>query len=186
VGTFRYPHKLVNHVRVPYLGKELSYTWYHTFCSAVQQYGILLEPIHQFKKDKSLCPRRYYGTKIDTNRYKDMANALYQLLALTDTIPSKYTDIRNIIHRHATNTDGYSTLYEITECNHPLLNADAKLSLPLSSNCTDIHDYYNQLDSYFLHNSLEGLHFTERIKLTSSLKVWILCTHLLSVKFVSR
>lgn len=71
-----YPHKLVNHVRVQYTGREASYTWYYTFNSAVQQYGILLIPIQQFKKSKSLCPRKYYGTKISALRYKDMADAV--------------------------------------------------------------------------------------------------------------
>lgn len=159
-----FPHKLVNHVKVPYLGRELTYTWYHTLRSAVQQYGILLEPVENMKKDKSICPRRYYGTKIDPIRYKEMADALYQLLALTHTVPTEYTDIRNIIHRHASNTDGYSALYEILERIHPSLNPDAKLNPPMSINCTDIHDYYNQVDSYFQHCSLEGLHYNERRK----------------------
>lgn len=155
----QFHHKLVSNVRVPYLGQELTYTWYHTLRSAVQQYGILLEPVENMKKDKILCPQKYYGTKIDPVRYKEMADALYQLLALTATVS---TEIRNIIHRHASKTDGYSALYEIVERIHPLLNADAKLPIPLSINCTDIHDYYHQLDSYFLHNSLEGLNYTER------------------------
>jgi hypothetical protein len=29
-------------------------------------------------------------------------------------------------------------------------------------NCSDIHEYYNQLDAYFLHNSFEGIHFNPR------------------------
>lgn len=82
-------HKLVHHVKIPYPGKELTYTWYHTFRSAVKQYGILLIPVEEFKKDKSLCPRNYYGTKVDAQRYKEMADALYQLLILTDTIPTE-------------------------------------------------------------------------------------------------
>lgn len=159
-----YPHKLVNHVRVPYISREASYTWYYAFRSAVQQYGVLLIPVQQFKKNKSLCPRKYYGTKIDALRYKDMADSLYQLLALPDTIPLEHTEIRNIIHRHASNTDGYSALYEIMERIHPILNPDAKLSAPLSINCTDIHDYYNQFDSYILHNTLEHVQFSERRK----------------------
>ncbi|MFN9981870.1 MAG: hypothetical protein ACK53Y_18235, partial [bacterium] len=113
-------HKLVHHVKNPYPGKELTYTWYHTFRSAVKQYGILLIPVDEFKKEKSLCPRCYYGTKIDTLRYKDMADALYQFLILPDTIPSEYTDIRNILNRHASNTDGYSSLYKIMERINPL------------------------------------------------------------------
>jgi hypothetical protein len=159
---FMQAHKLVQNVKIPYPGKELTYTWYHTLHSAVKQYGILLIPVEEFKKGKSLCPRRYYGTKIDPQRYKEMANALYQLLILTDTIPSEYTDIRNILHRQASNTDGYSSLYEIMECIHLLLNADAKLNAPLSIKCTDIHGYINLLDSFFLHNRLEGIHFMAR------------------------
>jgi hypothetical protein len=50
-------HKLVHHVKIPYPGKELTYTWYHTFRSAIKQYGILLIPVEEFKKGKSLCPR---------------------------------------------------------------------------------------------------------------------------------
>ncbi len=155
-------YKLVNHIRVPYTGRDSSYTWYYTFRIAVQQYGILLIPIEQFKKDRSLCPRKYYGTKIDALRYKDMADALYQLLALTDTVSMEHTEVCNIIHRHASNTDGYSALYEIMERIHPILNADAKLSAPLSINCTDIHEYYNRFDSYLLHNSLKEVYFTPR------------------------
>ncbi len=130
--------------------------------SAVQQYGVLLIPIEDFQKDKSLCPRKYYGTKIDVLRYRDMSTALYQLLNSIDTIPSDHTDVRNIIIRHASQADGYNALYEIMERINPLLNPDAKLQAPQSINSTDIHDYYNQVDSYFLHNSLEEIFFTTR------------------------
>jgi len=156
------PYKLVNHVKVPYTGKDASYTWYYTFRSAVQQYGVLLIPIENFKKDKSLCPMKYYGTKVDRLRYKDMADALYQLLQLPEIIPLEHTEVRNILHHHASNTDGYSALYEIMERIHPHLNPDAKLSPPQSINCSDIHEYYNQLTAYFLHNSFEKVHFNPR------------------------
>jgi len=156
------PFKLVTNVRVPYTGKDSSYTWYYTFCSAVQQYGILLIPVEHFKRDRSLCPKFYYGTKVDPLRYKDMADALYQLLQHTDTVPTEHTKVRNIINRHASNTDGYSALYEIMERIHPRLNPDAKLSPPQSANCSDIHEYYNQLDAYFLHNSFENVQFNPR------------------------
>jgi hypothetical protein len=109
------PYKLVTNVRVPYMGKESSCTWYYTFRSAVQQYRVLLIPVDQFKKDKSLCPRNYYGTKVDPLRYKDMADALYQLLQLPDTIPMEHTEAQNIINRHASNTDSYSACYKIME-----------------------------------------------------------------------
>jgi hypothetical protein len=91
-----------------------------------------------------------------------MGDALYQLLCLTETVPTEHTEVQNIIHRHASNTNGYSALYEIMECIHPLLNPEAQLSAPQSINCTDIHEYYNQLDSYFLYNSFEGIRFTAR------------------------
>jgi hypothetical protein len=65
------------------MGKESSYTWYYTFRSAMQQYGVLLIPVDQFKKDKSLCPRNYYGAKVDPLQYKDMADALYPTPATT-------------------------------------------------------------------------------------------------------
>jgi hypothetical protein len=158
-----YSYKLVNQVKVPYSGRESSYTGYYTFRSAVLQYGILLIPVEEFEKDKSLCPKKYYGTKVEALRYRDMATALYQLLNLSDTIPHEHTEVRNIIQRHAFNTDGYSALYEIMAQIHPLLNPDAKLQPPQSINCTDIHEYYNQLDSYFLHSRLKhSLMFTPR------------------------
>ena len=91
-----------------------------------------------------------------------MADALYQLLALIDTVGTEHTEVRNILQRYATHTNGYAALYEIMERIHPALNPDAKLTAPLSINCHDIHDYANQLDAYLLHNSLENVHFTPR------------------------
>jgi len=95
-------------------------------------------------------------------RYKDMADALYQLLQLPDTIPMEHTEVRNILNRHASTTDGFSALYEIMERIHPHLNPDAKLSPPQSTNCSDIHEYYNQLAAYFLHNSFEKVFYSPR------------------------
>jgi hypothetical protein len=99
-----------------------------------------------------------------------MADALYQLLALIDTTPMEHTEVWNIIQRHANTTDGYAALYEIMERIHPLLNPDAKLQAPMSINCTDIHDYSNQINSYFLYNSLENVHFTQRQQINIFLK----------------
>lgn len=65
-----------------------------------------------------------------------MADPLYQLLALHDTVGAEHTEVQNIIQRYAGNTDGYAALYEIMERIHPLLNPDAKLQAPLSINCT--------------------------------------------------
>lgn len=125
------PHKLVQHVKVPYPGKESSYAWYHTFRSAVQQYGILLIPVDHFKKNKSLCPRQYYGIDIGPQRYRDMAHTLYQLLALIDTVGPEHTEVRNILQRYDTHTNGYAALYEIMERIYLALNPDAKLTAPL-------------------------------------------------------
>lgn len=156
-------YKMVNHIKLPYSGIESSYTWYRNLRSAIQEFGVLLLNIEDFKPDKSLCPKTYYGTKVDTTRYRDMANALYQLLALQDTVPPEHTEIRNIINRYSKNTDGYSALYEIMERTHPLLNPDAKLHPPSSTDCSDIHEYYNQLDSFFLYAKLkDGRQFTPR------------------------
>lgn len=160
-----FSHKMINRIKIPYKGKESSYTWYRSLRSAIQEYGILLINIEQFKPDKSLCPKRFYGTKVDSVRYRDMANSLYQLLALPETVSSDHTEVRNIIHRHSGNTDGYSTLYGIMERIHPLLNPDAKLETPDTTNCSDIHDYANQMDSYFLHAKMkDGRQFTPRMQ----------------------
>jgi hypothetical protein len=159
-----FAHKLISQVKVPYTGFETTYTWYHTLRSSVQQYGIILLNIEQISLNKSLCPTQYYGTTIDTIRYRDMANALYQLLVLPDTIPYEYTELRNILHRNATTSDGYVTLYDIMEQIHPVLNQDAKLRQPTTTHSTDIHDYYRQYDSYLLHNRLMGVDFTTRRK----------------------
>jgi len=159
-----YAHKLLSQVKTPYTGYESTYNWYHTLRSSVQQYGILMHSIDQISLNKSICPKKYYGTRIDATRYKDMSNALYQLLLLPDTVPYEYTEVRNIIHRNATTSDGYVTVYEILEQIHPVLNQDAKLRQPTTLTCTDIHEYYRQYDSYLLHNRLMGVEFNTRRK----------------------
>ncbi len=159
-----FAHKLLSQVKVPYTGFESTYTWYYTLRSSVQQYGILLLSIDQISLNKSLCPQKYCGTRIDSARYRDMANALYQLLVLPDTVAYEYTEIRNILHHNATTSDGYATLYKIMEQIHPVLNQDAKLRQPSSATCTDIHKYFRQYDSYLLHNRLMGVDFTTRRK----------------------
>ncbi len=71
----------------------------------------------------------------------------------------EHTEIQNIIHRNATVSDGYTTLYEIMEQINWVLNQVAKLPQPTSLNCNDIHEYYRQYDSYLLHNHFMGVHF---------------------------
>lgn len=58
------------------------------------------------------------------------------------------------------NTDGFAALYEIMEHINLTLNLDTKLPVPLPINCSNIHDYSNQLDLFFLYNSVENIHFT--------------------------
>lgn len=62
-------------------------------------------------------------------------------LAQYKEIPPEHTEIRNIINRHSTNTNGYSALHDIMECIHPLQNPDATLHPSLSADCMDIHEW---------------------------------------------
>jgi hypothetical protein len=94
-----------------------------------------------------------------------MSQALYQLLDLDDTIPRECTDITNLVKKHASATNGYAVLYDIMAQIHPLLNPDAPFPSPTTRECTDIHEYHNQVTSYFLHNKLEQNFLTPRKKI---------------------
>jgi hypothetical protein len=154
--------KMVQQVRIPYTGRESSFAWYFKLRTAVQQYGVLLKPVDQFQRNKNLCPKTYYGEQITQDRYWDMSIALYQLLSHPETI-AEDSDIQDIVTRHAVTADGYSCLYEIMERIHPVLNKNAKLDAPTyTPNCTSIHDYFNQFESYLLYNSLDHVCFTPR------------------------
>jgi hypothetical protein len=48
---------------------------------------------------------------------------------------------------------------------HPLLNPDVPFPTPNSSNCANIHEYYSQVESYFLHSQLEHNYLTPRKKI---------------------
>jgi hypothetical protein len=92
-----------------------------------------------------------------------MSIALYQLLSHPETVADD-NDIQDIVTRHAVTADGYSCLYKIMERIHPVLNKNAKLdALTYTPNCTSIHDYFNQFESYLLYNSLDQglLHTTQ-------------------------
>ena len=69
---------------------------------------------------KSLCPRTYYGTKIDAAQYTDMSMALFQLLYQDDTVPEDCIDVCNIVKPQASDTNGYTALHDIMERIHPL------------------------------------------------------------------
>jgi hypothetical protein len=155
--------KMVQQVRRPYTGRKSSFAWYFKLRTAVQQYGVLLKPVNQFKRNKNLCPKIYYGEQITQDRYWDMSIALYQLLSHPETVADD-NDIQDIVTRHAVTADGYSCLYKIMERIHPVLNKNAKLdALTYTPNCTSIHDYFNQFESYLLYNSLDQglLHTTQ-------------------------
>ncbi len=89
-----------------------------------------------------------------------MSLALYQLLDQDDMIPRECTKIVNIIKKHAFHTNGYAALYDIMAQIHPLLNPDVPFPTPNSSNCANIHEYYSQVESYFLLSQLEHNYFT--------------------------
>ena len=161
---------LLKHTKEAYPGREQSYTWYMKFRSTVQQWGMLLIRIDDIKKDKSLCPTVYHGTTITPSRYQDMAFSLYQLLAQTSIISGDYTDLRNIINRHAGSQDGYRILYDIMERVHPRLDPDATFPLPQSIETTDIHEYYQQVDSYFMHERFAGRNYKPREQLNIFLR----------------
>lgn len=140
------------------------------FRSAVQQWGVLLLRMDAFKKNKCLCPTEYQGFQITPNRYQDMAFSLYQLLAQTTIIPSDFTDLRNIINRHASSQDGYRVLYDVMEHIHPHLDPDASYPLPQSVDTADIHDYFQQIDSYFMHERFAGRQYKPREQLNMFLR----------------
>ena len=123
-----------------------------------------------FQPDKCLCPVVYQGVTITSTRYRDMAFSLYQLLAQPAIIPNEYTDLRNIIDLHANSQDGYQVLYDIMENIHPRLDPDAEISEPVSTDCTDIHDYYRQFDSYLTHERYAGRTYTAREQIKKFLK----------------
>jgi hypothetical protein len=160
---------LLKRVHLPYLGREQSYIWYLQLRSNAQQYGIYLIPTESFKKNRSLCPMKVNGIPIEKDRYSDMKCTLYHFLAQRTIITSEYTDLRNIVNRHALTTDGYRVLYDIMERIHPALDPDAIFQPPQSSNYSDIHEYYNYLTSYFMHEEFAGRIYKPREQLNKFL-----------------
>ena len=156
--------KMTTNVKIQYTTAEESYHWYYRLKWAIHPYGVLLIPVEEFEPEKSLCPRTYYGKQIDPAHYTLMSQALYQLLDSEDTISRDNTEIVNKVTKYASNTNGYATLYDIMAQIHPLLNPDAPFPPPMTKNCTDIHEYYNQVEAYFLHNKLEQNYLTPRKK----------------------
>jgi hypothetical protein len=160
---------LLKYTKEVYPGRESLYTWYTQLQSSVQQWGVLLLKMVDFQVDKCLCPTAYHGITITPTRYREMAFALYQLLLQPTIIPNEFTDLRNIITRHATSQDGYRVLYDSMRRIHPRLNRDAKYSLPQSADTADIHDYYRHLESYYTHEQLAGRTYTAREKVNAFL-----------------
>jgi hypothetical protein len=155
---------MLKRVHLPYLGREQSYIWYLQLKSSTQQYGVYLLAPEDFQMDKSLFPTEVYGIVIDAARYNDMKSTLYQFLAQRTIIMPENTDLRNIVKRHALQTDGYQVLYKIMQRIHPMLDPDSILSPPESKDYSDVHEYYHFFDSYLMHEKHSGRHYTAREK----------------------
>jgi len=162
-------HDLMKRAHLPYLGHEQSYVWYLHLRSTAHQYGVYLIPMESFQKNKSLCPMRVNGIRIDTDRYSEMKAALYHFLAQRSIIPSDYSDLRNIVNRHVLNTDGYRVLYEIMERIHPALNPDAVFEPPQSKDYTNIHEYFTYFESFIMHEKFSGRTYKPREQLNKFL-----------------
>jgi hypothetical protein len=158
-------HDMLKRVQLPYPGREQSYIWYLQLKSNSCQYGVYLLAIEDFKKDKSLCPIEVYGIRISLTRYNMMKTVLYHFLAQRTIITTTYTDLRNIINRHAVLTDGYQVLYEIMERIHPALDPDVIFTAPQCKDYSDIHEYYTYMSSFVMHEEFAGRHYSPREQL---------------------
>lgn len=160
---------ILKRINVQYPGREQSYNWYNQIRSGLEQYGVYLISGEEFKKDKSLCPTKMYGIPIEAQRYHTMKSTLYQFLAQRNIVTPDNTDIRNIINKHATTTDGYRAMYDIMKRQHPRLNPDIKFKIPVSSDYAGIHEYYNYITAYYTHEQYSGRNYTEREKINQFL-----------------
>ena len=88
-----------------------------------------------------------------------MAGCLYQKLASFDTIPSEFTQARNIINRFAMENDGYKVLYDMI---HPLLQLHQMLTAPTDAEWQDIHEYSTKFSSYINSEALKGRNFAPK------------------------
>ncbi len=131
---------------------------------------VYLLPTDQFRKAVSISPKEMFGTPISAVRYHDMKNTLYHFLAQKSILSYEHTDLRNIINHHALTTDGYQALYEIMERIHPSLDPNATYDIPTSTDYKDVHEYYNYMASYFMHESLQGQQYNPRQQVNLFLK----------------
>jgi hypothetical protein len=74
----------------------------------------------------------------------------------------EHTDLRNIVNRHAVSTDGYHVLYEIMQRIHPALDPDVLFTAPQCNDYSDIHEYYNYLTSFIMHEGFAERHYNPR------------------------
>lgn len=157
-------------VNIQYPGREQSYMWYSQISSGLEQYGIYLIHAEDFRKDKSLCPTMMYGIPIDAHRYHTMKRTLYHFLAQRNIVSFEDNDIRNIINRYSNTTDGYRVMYEIMQRQHPKLNPDITFDPPVSKDYANVHEYYNYVTAYFLHEKYSGRNYTQREQINQFLK----------------
>jgi hypothetical protein len=99
-----------------------------------------------------------------------MKSMLYQFLSQRTIITPEYTDLWNIVNRHALHTDGYQVLYEIMQRIHPALDPDSIFSPPESKDYSDVHEYYYFFDSYLMHEKHSGRHYSAREKVNMFLR----------------
>jgi hypothetical protein len=157
------------HVELSYPGREQSYTWYLQLKSNMQQYGVYLQDLEEFKKDKVLCPLEFYGIPVLPSRYHDMKSSLYHFLAPTTIISTNPRDVCNIVNKYALNTDGYRALYDIMKRIHPALDPDVVFDVPDIKDYTDVHEYYLYVDAYYMHEKFSGRQYSPRAKLNTFL-----------------
>jgi hypothetical protein len=79
-------------------------------------------------------------------------------------------DLHYIINRHSATTDGYRVLYEIMQRQHPKLNPDIKFKAPVSKEYADVHEYYNYVTAYFLHEKYSGRNYMPREQINQFLE----------------
>mmetsp|Transcript_10383 Transcript_10383/g.14954 ORF Transcript_10383/g.14954 Transcript_10383/m.14954 type:complete len:1057 (-) Transcript_10383:6976-10146(-) len=161
--------EFLKRVKLPYPGRDQSYTWYLQLKSNAQQYGVYLCDLEEFKKDKSLCPTELYGIPVIASRYHDMKTALYHFLAQPTIISNDHHDVRNIVNKFALSTEGYRALYDIMKRIHPVLDPDAVFDVPEIKNYADVHEYYLYVDAYYMHEKFSGRIYTPRAKLNTFL-----------------
>ena len=121
-----------------------------------------------------VCPESYIGIAISLTRKKQMGSCLYQLLQNPEVVPLDFTWARNIIDRFIEDNDGYKVLYAFVA---PILKKDMKLSAPVLSECSDIHEYSRKFNSYIKVESLAKRQYKPKETVNMFLEGMDLCNY---------